>query len=109
MCEQLWYNGGEWSVTNMPFALKNRTTSELFSCTLRNVYDLPYHGVKLWGDRESAEAEAEAFLKERGAEAPAEWEIVSLDENQAKLCNVRLNNNPNRRVYLTEEGSIAAR
>jgi len=92
----------------MPFALKNKATSELFSCTLLNVYDLPYHGVKLWGDREAAEAEAEAFLAEKGVEAPADWEIVSLDENQAKLCNVRLNNNPSRRVYLTEEGRIVA-
>jgi hypothetical protein len=104
----MWYNGGEWSVTNMPYALKNKTTSELFSCALRNVYDLPYHGVKLWADREEAEAEADAFLTERGVENPADWEIVSLDEHQAKLCNVRLGNNPKKRVYLAEDGGIVA-
>jgi len=104
----VWYNGGERSVMNMPFALKNKTTSELFSCTLLNVYDLPYHGVKLWGVREKAEAEADAFLAEKGALEPAEWEIVSLDEHQAKLCNVRLGNDPKKRVYLAEDGGIVA-
>lgn len=106
MNERLWYNGSEWSVMNMPFALINKTTSEIFACTLLNIYDLPYHGVKLWGDREAAEAEADAFLTEIGVEAPAEWEIVSLDEHQAKLCNVKLNNNPKKRVYLADDGRI---
>ena len=93
----------------MPYALKNRKTSELFACTLLNVYDLPYHGVKLWPDREAAEADAPAFLAEKGADCPSDWEIVHLDEYQAKLCNVRLNNDPSRRVCLTEEGGIDIR
>ena len=92
----------------MPYALKNRKTSELFSCTLLNVYDLPYHGVKLWGDRETAEAEAPAILEANGVEEPSEWEIVSLGEHQAKLCNVKLNNDPKKRVYLTDDGGITA-
>lgn len=92
----------------MPYALKNKKTSELFSCTLLNVYDLPYHGVKLWEESAAAEAEARAFLAERGVEDPEEWEIVSLDENRAKLCNVKLNNNPKKRVFLADDGSIQA-
>jgi len=90
----------------MPYALKNKKTSELFSCMLRNIYDLPYHGVKLWDDRDMAEAEAAVFLAERGVGDPAEWEIASLDERQAKLCNVKLGNNPKKRVYLREDGGI---
>lgn len=95
-------------VTKMPYALKNKKTSELFSCTLLNVYDLPYYGVKLWEDRESAEAEARAFLREKGVEEPSEWEIAGLGEHQAKLCNVKLNNDPAKRVYLTDDGRIVA-
>ena len=92
----------------MPYALKNKETSELFSCALENIYGIPYHGVKLWEDREAAEADAPSFLVERGACDPWRWEVVGLDEHQAKLCNVKLNNNPNRRVFLTEEGRIDA-
>lgn len=92
----------------MPYALRNKETAELFSCALVNLYGIPYHGVKLWEDRSEAEADAPSFLAERGVDDPARWEVVGLDEHQAKLCNVRLGNNPKKRVYLAEDGTIDA-
>lgn len=93
----------------MPYVLKHRETSELFACTLINAYDLPYHGVKFWLEREAAERERASFLSEQGVGLPSQWEVAELDENQLKMGNVKLNNNPARRVFLTEEGRIAAR
>lgn len=93
----------------MPYALKHKETSELFSCTLVNIYQFSYYGVKLWDDQETAEKEFAAFVASQGVDEPWIWEVTELDENQAKLGNVKLNNNPNKRVFLSEDGTIKAR
>jgi len=93
----------------MPYALKQKTTAELFSCTLINIYDFPYHGVKVWEERETAERDYASFLAEQGSDEPWLWEVVELSEDQNKMCNVKLNNNPAKRVYLGEQGRIEAR
>lgn len=93
----------------MPYALKHRETAELFACTLVNAYDLPYHGVKFWHEREQAEREFASFLGEQGVDRPWQWEVVELEEGLLKMGNVKLSNNPEKRVFLTAEGRIEAR
>jgi hypothetical protein len=90
-------------------ALKNRSTGELFSCSLVNIYDFPYHGVKVWQDADEARAEYASFLALQGVNEPWVWELHELEENQVRLCNVKLNNNPAKRLFLTAEGRIEAR
>lgn len=93
----------------MPFVLKHRETSELFACTLVNTYDFPYHGVKFWDSPEEAQGEFASFLNAQGVEDSRQWEVIELEENGLKMGNVKLNNNPAKRVYLTAEGRIQAR
>jgi len=92
----------------MPLVLKHRTTAQLYSCKLINRYDLEYYGLQYWESPELAEQERDSFLQGRG-EQPAQWELVELEERQVKLGNVKLNNNPSRRLFLDGEGRLAAR
>jgi hypothetical protein len=91
----------------MPYVIKHKTTNEIYSCELVNIYDIAYHGAKAWEDDEEAREQYEQFLEVRG-EAVDEWELLEVDENQMKLLNVKLNNNPSRAVYW-EDGRPVAR
>lgn len=93
----------------MPFVLKNKKDAQLFSCKLINIYEFEYYGVKQWDFYDDAEAEIEALLQKNDAGQTKDWEIVELEEHQMKMCNVKLNNNANRRVYLTDEGALEVR
>ncbi|WP_249863737.1 MULTISPECIES: hypothetical protein [Paenibacillus] len=78
----------------MPFVLKHSQTSQLFTCTLVNHYKLAYYGTKYWDYEEDAAAEAPEFLRAQGAADPELWELLELTDNQLKLCNVKLKNDP---------------
>lgn len=93
----------------MGYVLKHRQTGELFSCMLVNVYDLPYYGVKVWEDQETAMEEYPSFLAECGIGELGDWEVTELEDEQVKLANVKLSNNPNRAVFLLENGKLEAR
>lgn len=92
----------------MPYVLKHKNSGEIFSCRLVNIYDLPYHGAKAWEEAAEAEAERDAFLADR-SQRPDDWELFELEESKLKLCNVKLNNNPNRRLYWEPDGRLTAR
>lgn len=93
----------------MPYVLKHKETGELFSCYLTNIYDFRYYGVKAWDDPETAAAEYGALTAEHGHDQPWEWEITELAEDRVKLGNVKLNNNPGKRIVLTVEGKLETR
>ncbi|WP_438444583.1 hypothetical protein [Gorillibacterium sp. sgz5001074] len=93
----------------MPYVLQHKDTGELFSCFLTNIYDFRYYGVKVWEDREAAQAELGTITAEHGYDQPWEWEPVELGEDRVKMGNVKLNNNPDKRIYLTPEGKLEAR
>jgi len=92
----------------MPFVLKHRITSEIFACRLVNVYSIPYYGVKYWDDPSQAEAEAAAMLKAHGAGEEDDWTVAEIGEHQLKLCNVRLANDENRKIFMDKNGGISA-
>ncbi|MEB3100417.1 hypothetical protein [Ferviditalea candida] len=92
----------------MPFVLVHRKTSEIYACRLINNYDLEYYGTKFWPDQDSAVQEAHAFLAFRGIESPHEWKIAELDEHRLKMCNVKLSNDPSKKLFLGVEGQISA-
>jgi hypothetical protein len=93
----------------VPFVIKAQETSELFTCTLINIYDFEYHGVKTWGSEAEAKAEFASFLLQKGVDDIWRWDVIELDESQHKLCNVKLNNNPLKRLFLNEQGKVEAR
>jgi hypothetical protein len=87
----------------MPYVLKNKKTSEIFACTLINIYDFPYHGVKFWEYEDEAEAEYQMFLQQKEASLQ-DWELIEVEEHQLKMFNVKLKNNPQLRLFLNDEG-----
>jgi hypothetical protein len=93
----------------MPYVLKHKETGQIFSCVLKNIYDFSYHGVKAWEDSASASAELGALTAEYGYDQPWVWEVTPMEESKLKLCNVKLNNNPSRKVYLLSDGRLEAR
>lgn len=93
----------------MPFVLKHKETEEIHTCTLINHYDLEYHGVKAWNSLAAAEMEYASFLLEQGVDDLWNWEMFELGDNEVKIGNVRLNNNPSRHLYLIPEGKLQAR
>jgi hypothetical protein len=85
----------------MPFVLRNRTTGEIRTSMMTNIYDLPYYGTNFWETREEAEREL--------ADMPAEWEVLEVAEERLKLFNVKLRNNPRLRLHLAPDGQPEAR
>ncbi|MFE5317504.1 hypothetical protein ACFQ88_02230 [Paenibacillus sp. NPDC056579] len=77
----------------MPFVLKHKQTSQLYTCNLINVYRLPYYGTKFWDFEDDAATSYIPFLESKGQPVD-EWELLELSENQLKLCNVKLKNDP---------------
>ncbi len=88
----------------MPYVLKNRNTSEIFSCNLINKYDFEYHGAKSWEEEEEAVSESIPFLELYVPGETSDWEILKVDEMKMKMFNVKLNNNPARRLFLDADG-----
>lgn len=88
----------------MPYVLKNKLHSEIFSCELINIYDFPYFGAKNWDSLQTATEQVATFLKSKGVEKAEEWEIIEVEEMQLKIFNVKLNNNPHRKLFLDENG-----
>lgn len=92
----------------MYYVLKHRTTSQIATGTLINVYDLPYYGTKFWLSKEEAEAEYEDYLQQNGEDA-SQWEIMAVEEMTLKLFNVKLQNNASLRLYINEQGKAIAK
>jgi len=93
----------------MPFVLKQKQTDEILTCELINNYDFQYHGVKAWNNHSTAEAEYASFLLEQGLDELWNWELFEFDENQVKIGNVKLNNNPAKHLFLSKEGKMQTR
>ena len=87
----------------MHCVLVHKLTSEVYACTLINVYDLPYYGAKFWNSADDAAEGLAAFFKEHCLNAE-EWLLKDIEESELKLFNVKLKNNPNNRLFLNQEG-----
>jgi hypothetical protein len=89
----------------MPFVLKNRSTSEIYACTMLNNYQIPYYGIKSWAWKDEAEGEIASFLNSQGVEEIEGWEILEIEDNKLKIFNVKLKNDSQRKLYLDEDGN----
>ncbi|MNP48013.1 hypothetical protein D3C76_1421030 [compost metagenome] len=94
----------------MYYVLKHKETGEIFSCSQKNIYDFIYHGVKSWEDEDTAASEMASVLAEQGYDEPEQWEVFDLEEEHTlKMCNVKLANNPAKRLYMREDGRLETR
>ena len=91
----------------MPYVLRRRATGEIAAATQRNRYLLDYYGVRWWESESDAEAERDAFLARESLGPLADWDVVRVDEQNVKIMNVKLKNNPAYRVVMDREGKIA--
>ncbi|MFS1512645.1 hypothetical protein VQL36_09430 [Chengkuizengella sp. SCS-71B] len=87
----------------MPFVLKHKESSQIFTCTLINIYQLPYYGTKFWDKLKDAEEEAPAFLKEHQVSDPELWTYLEVSEQKLKIFNVRLNNDSAKSLFIDEK------
>jgi len=92
----------------MFYVLKHSSTGEIYSCTMINQYDIPYFGAKSWDDADAAREQYRDFLQ-HNQEDPEQWELLEVEENRMKMFNVKLNNNPQRRIVLDADGRIIAK
>jgi hypothetical protein len=88
----------------VPYVLKHKDSSRIYTCTLVNNYKLAYYGTKNWDYEEDAAAEAQPFLQAQQAADSEAWELLELTENQLKMCNVKLKNDPRLSLYWDEAG-----
>jgi hypothetical protein len=94
----------------MPYVLKHRETSQIYTCMLVNHYELAYYGVKFWPDEAetAAREEAAAWLAAQGIADADAWNVVRMDEATMKLGNVKLKNDPANELFLNAEGRPVA-
>ncbi|NEN81610.1 hypothetical protein [Paenibacillus elgii] len=90
----------------MPYVLRHTDSGEIAACIQKNVYDFDYFGVKQWEEEGQAAADKHAFLESIGYDNPHHWHILLIKEDRVKLCNVKLKNDPSRRVRLSGDGQI---
>jgi hypothetical protein len=86
----------------MPYALRNTGSGELLACPQLNGYRLPYYGIRLWNEPPDEDAIREALTEAERADSPDIWTPALLSEHMAKMANVKLRNDPGRRVRLTD-------
>ncbi|MCR8631737.1 hypothetical protein [Paenibacillus radicis (ex Xue et al. 2023)] len=86
----------------MPFVLKHKESNQLFTCTLVNGYKLAYYGTKYWDYEDDAAEGQQPFLESQSIEDSKLWELLELTENQLKMCNVKLKNDPRLSLYWDE-------
>lgn len=87
----------------MPFVLRNKENQLVASAMLINIYKFEYWGAKVWEERAEAEAETAGFLEANELGEPSAWELVEVEESKVKMINVKLNNDPRRRVTMDEQ------
>ncbi|WP_144028999.1 hypothetical protein [Paenibacillus rigui] len=92
----------------MPLVLKHKITNQIYTCMLVNNYQLAYYGTKYWEGREEAEQQLNSFLASQGIEDMQAWGLLELSENQLKLCNVKLKNDPRVSLRWDEDKQTAA-
>jgi hypothetical protein len=96
---------------SLPYVLKHKETSRLFTCNMINGYRLPYYGTKNWEYEEDAVAGRAEFLQTQDELDLEAWELLELTENQLKMCNVKLKNDPRLIIHwdpVKQSGVVSA-
>ncbi|WP_144933767.1 hypothetical protein [Paenibacillus sp. 32O-W] len=89
----------------MLYVCWNSETNEIFSCLQLNKYELEYYGA--WHtevEREIHPEEAAGMLAGLGLQEKNNWRLLNVDEHALKRFNVKINNNPQARLYFDGKG-----
>lgn len=87
----------------MPIVLQHRETEQIYTCTLVNHYGLAYYGVKFWEEWEEAQATAPVIIETLSNGEPNLWQLIEMEENEMKICNVRLRNSTQYQLYWSSQ------
>lgn len=94
----------------MPYVLKHKENAQILTAMLQNTYGFAYYGAVNWNDQKEAEDHYRSVLQQ--LQVPEvewdHWSLFKVDENQLKLFNVKLSNNPRKRLYIDESGKSFA-
>lgn len=90
----------------MLYVLRHTQSGEIAACIQKNNYDLDYYGAKHWDDESAAERERDDFLSMTGRDDLDLWQLLPVNEGRLKLFNVKLKNDPSRRLCLDPEGNM---
>lgn len=90
----------------MFYVLRHTQTGEIAACIQKNNYDLDYYGAKQWDNESVAEQEKDHFLSAIGFADPHLWETLPVNESRLKIFNVKLKNDPTRKLCLDPEGNM---
>lgn len=90
----------------MAWVLQNKETQEVWTGSIENNYGLLFHGVKFWDEQDVAAEQAHVFLEQQGIVDTESWQLQEVEEDRLKLFNVRLNNNPSKKLYLRNGGTF---
>ncbi|MBP1155668.1 MULTISPECIES: hypothetical protein [unclassified Paenibacillus] len=90
----------------MFYVLRHTQTGEIAAYIQKNNYDLDYYGAKQWDDKSMAEQEKDAFLSAIGHDDPDLWQVLPVNESRLKIFNVKLKNDPTRKLCLDPEGNM---
>lgn len=90
----------------MPYVLKHKEKSQILTAMLQNNYGFAYYGAVHWSDPNEAEEHYQGVLQQLqiAEEEWDQWSLFKVDENQLKLFNVKLSNNPRKKLYMDESG-----
>ncbi|WP_159887932.1 hypothetical protein [Paenibacillus puerhi] len=92
----------------MSYVLRHADTGEIAACLQKNHYDLHYYGIRQWESEEEALEHKKRFLEQIGHDDDHRWLVLRLDEARVKLGNVKLKNDPSRRLIMHPEGALEA-
>ncbi|MEK8128425.1 hypothetical protein WMW72_10965 [Paenibacillus filicis] len=92
----------------MSYVLRHTITGEIAACLQKNHYDLSYYGIRQFVSEQEAQELMKGFLQEIGRDDEHRWLVVYLEEGRVKLGNVKLKNDPSRRLILHAEGNLEA-
>lgn len=84
----------------MPYVLHEQKSNQIYSCWLKNTYNLMYYGTKFW------ESEEEALQDSASLPEQADWKPLEVTESQLKMMNVKLRNDESNRL-IWSNGSIS--
>lgn len=90
----------------MPFVLKHAKTGQIYTCMLVNHYELAYYGTKYWDSGDAAEEQLNLFLQEQSVQDAEVWAVVEISEQQMKVFNVKLRNDPRNQLFVGEDGTM---
>ncbi|WP_072327363.1 MULTISPECIES: hypothetical protein [unclassified Paenibacillus] len=93
----------------MSYVLRHSVTGEIAACLQKNNYDLDYYGIRQWDSEQEAQEQKAMFLEQIGHDDEHRWLVLHLDESRVKLGNVKLKNDPARRLIMHPEGTLEGR